>query len=508
MSVSSTSAAPGPRSVDQLKPGDRVVIVGAGPAGLTAGYLLSKEGVKVTVLEADDVVGGISRTAQYKGYRFDIGGHRFFTKVAPVERLWQEILGSEFISVPRLSRIHYSGKYIDYPLKAGNALRRLGVWYAILAVSSYFWSHLRPYPVEENLEQWVSNRFGKRLYRTFFKTYTEKVWGIPCTEIRAEWASQRIQGLSLAKAILNAAAIQKRSDAIKTLINEFQYPRLGPGQMWETAAKRIEEMGGEVLMRHDVSRLELRDGRVIAVRARTPVGERRVEADHVISTMPIRHLVRALDPAPSDHIKAAGEGLNYRDFLTVALMVRQENIFPDNWIYIHTPGVKVGRIQNFNNWSKAMVPAPGTTCIGMEYFCFEGDGLWNSSDDDLVALAKAEIGTLGLADPAKVFDGAVVRMPKAYPVYDGTYDQHLRTVRSHIDPITNLHTVGRNGMHKYNNADHSMLTAMLTLENMHGASHDVWSVNTDFDYHEEQRLDRSTQPSSPSSPRARASASA
>jgi protoporphyrinogen oxidase len=497
-----------PRSVDQLKPGERVVIIGAGPAGLTAAYLLAKDGVKVTVLEGDDIVGGISRTAQYKGYRFDIGGHRFFTKIAPVEALWHEILGDEFISVPRLSRIHYGGKYFDYPLKAANALSGLGIWNATLIVLSYLWAHVRPYPIEDTFEQWVSNRFGKRLYRIFFKTYTEKVWGIPCTEIRAEWAAQRIQGLSLAKAILNSAQLQKRSDSIKTLIHEFQYPRLGPGQMWEMATARIQEMGGEVLMRHDVTKLEQRDGRVVAVRAKTAVGERRIEGDHFISTMPIRHLIRSLDPAPPEHIRAAGEGLNYRDFLVVALMIRQQNIFPDNWIYIHTPGVQVGRIQNFNNWSQAMVPTEGTTCVGMEYFCFEGDGMWASRDEDLVALATRELAALGLADADKVFDGAVVRMPKAYPVYDSVYADHLKMARSYIDPISNLHTVGRNGMHKYNNADHSMLTAMMALENMHGATHDVWSVNTDFEYHEEQRLEAQGKGNDAPPTRARASAGA
>jgi protoporphyrinogen oxidase len=487
--TSTSSPQTAPRPVAPLRDGDRVVVIGAGPAGLTAAYLLAKAGTKVTVLESDEVVGGISRTAQYKGYRFDIGGHRFFTKVTPVEALWHEILGNEFISVPRLSRIHYGGKYFDYPLKAKNALSGLGIWNAVLIVLSYMWSHLRPYPVEENLEQWVSNRFGKRLYRIFFKTYTEKVWGIPCTEIRAEWAAQRIQGLSLAKAILSAASLNRRSETIKTLINEFQYPRLGPGQMWETARDRIVERGGEVLMRHEVRSIETRNGRVVAVRAQTAVGERRIEADHVITTMPIRHLVRALDPQPPNDIVAAAEGLNYRDFLTVALMLEQEDVFPDNWIYIHTPGVRVGRIQNFNNWSKAMVPDAGRTCLGMEYFCFEGDGLWTSPDAELIALATKELGELGLADPTKVVDGTVVRMPKAYPVYDATYSAHLAKVREGIDPISNLHTVGRNGMHKYNNQDHSMLTAMMAVANMRGAAHDVWSVNTDFEYHEEQRLE-------------------
>ena len=477
------------RVVDQLKSGDHVVVIGGGPAGLTAAYLLARDGVRVTALEADDMVGGISRTAQYHGYRFDIGGHRFFTKIAPVEALWHEILGQEFISVPRLSRIHYGGKYFDYPLKAKNALLGLGLWNTFLCVASYARWHFKPYPVEENLEQWVTNRFGKRLFEIFFKTYTEKVWGIPCTEIRAEWAAQRIQGLSLAKAILNAAQLQKRSETIKTLIDRFQYPRLGPGQMWETAAAKIQEMDGEVLLRHEVTNLEHRDGRVIAVRARTPDGPARIEGDHFISTMPLRNLARSLDPVPPTAIRDAGEGLNYRDFLTVALMIDADDVFPDNWIYIHTPGVKVGRIQNFNNWSRAMVPEPGKTCLGMEYFCFEGDGLWSSPDAELIALATKELGELGLVNPSKVRDGCVVRMPKAYPVYDSTYASHLGTLRSFIDPIRNLHTVGRNGMHKYNNQDHSMLTAMMSVANMRGASHDVWSVNTDYEYHEEQKLE-------------------
>jgi protoporphyrinogen oxidase len=434
------------------------------------------------------MVGGISRTAQYNGYRFDIGGHRFFTKITPVEDLWHEILGPEFISVPRLSRIHYIGKYFDYPLKAKNALLGLGLWNTFLCVASYVRWHLKPHPVEENLEQWVTNRFGKRLFEIFFKTYTEKVWGIPCTEIRAEWAAQRIQGLSLAKAILNAASLQRRGDAIKTLINEFQYPRLGPGQMWEMATDRIRELGGQVLMQHEVEAVETSGQRIVAVRAKTPTGTQRIAADHVISTMPIRNLVRALDPQPAARVRDAGDGLNYRDFLTVALILDQDNLFPDNWIYIHTPGVKVGRIQNFNNWSRAMVPDAGRTCLGLEYFCFEGDGLWTSSDADLVALAKKEIGQLGLADPDKVVDGTVVRMPKAYPVYDSRYAEHLEVVRTHIDALTNFHTVGRNGMHKYNNQDHSMLTAMMAIANMRGASHDVWSVNTDYEYHEEQKI--------------------
>ncbi len=485
----SASTQPSSRPVAQLAPDEHVVVVGAGPAGLTAAYLLTKQGHRVTVLEGDEVVGGISRTAQYKNYRFDIGGHRFFTKIEPVEALWHEILGEDFISVPRLSRIHYNGKYFNYPLKASNALMGLGVWNALLILLSYMRAKIWPSKVEENFEQWVTNRFGRRLYETFFKTYTEKVWGIPCTEIRAEWAAQRIQGLSLARAILSAASLNKRSTKIKTLINEFQYPRLGPGQMWEACRDRIVAAGNQVLMQHYATALELVDGNVVAVRAQTPDGEVRFEADHVISTMPVRSLVRSFDPPAPPQIREAAEGLRYRDFLVVALMLDRADLFPDNWIYIHTPGVKVGRIQNFNNWSAAMVPEPGRTCLGLEYFCFKGDGLWTTSDDDLIALATRELEQLGLAEAAGVVDGAVIRMPKAYPIYDSQYADHLQIVRDFIDPIPNLHTVGRNGMHKYNNQDHSMLTAMMAVQNMNGAEYDIWAVNTDFEYHEEQRVE-------------------
>ena len=490
------SIAPGApdRRVAPLKRGDHIVVIGAGPAGLTAAYLLSKEGYRVTVFEGDDIVGGISRTAQYKGYRFDIGGHRFFTKIEPVQALWEELLADEFISVPRMSRIHYRGRYFDYPLKAKNALQGLGLVNAVRIVLSYINTQLNPSPVEENFEQWVTNRFGKRLYEIFFKTYTEKVWGIPCTEIRAEWAAQRIQGLSLAKAIASAAALNKRSTKIKSLISEFRYPRLGPGQMWEAATERIRSLGNQVLLNHHVSAIECdvdADGtrRVTAVRVTTPAGETRLAADHVISTMPVRNLVRALEPAAAEPVRQAAEGLRYRDFLVVALILDAEDLFPDNWIYIHTPGVKVGRIQNFNNWSMAMVPDPGRTCLGLEYFCFEGDGLWNSSDEELIALAARELTELGLAAGARVVDGTVIRMPKAYPIYDARYREYLDRVREFIDPIPNLHTVGRNGMHKYNNQDHSMLTAMMAIWNMQGAAHDIWEVNTDFEYHEEQRLE-------------------
>jgi protoporphyrinogen oxidase len=476
------------RAVSRLLPSQHVVVIGAGPAGLTAAYLLSKDGIRTTVLEASDTVGGLSQTAQHRGFRFDIGGHRFFTKIEPVRALWEEILGKEFISVPRLSRIYYDGKFFDYPLRAGNALRGLGVMKSAAIMVSWLKWRLRPYPTEDTFEQWVTNRFGKRLFETFFKTYTEKVWGVPCSEIRAEWAAQRIQNLSLDKAILAAASLNRRSTAIKTLIHEFRYPRLGPGQMWETCRDKIVALGNSVLLRHRVTGIDLSGDRACAVRAQTPGGERPFPADHVISTAPLRSLVKALEPHAPESARAGARGLRYRDFVMVALILKRDRLFPDNWLYIHSPGVKVGRIQNFNNWSRALVPEPGRTCLGFEYFCFEGDGLWSSSDSRLIATACTELETIGLAAAADVEDAVVIRMKKAYPIYDAAYRDNLAAVRAFLDPITNLHSVGRNGMHKYNNQDHSMLTAMMTLWNMNGASHDIWAVNTDFDYHEEQRI--------------------
>jgi protoporphyrinogen oxidase len=483
----SLGAAPaGPQAIAGLRPGDRVLVCGAGPAGLTAAYRLAQQGASVCVVEADSQVGGLARTCRYKEYSFDIGGHRFFTKFQPVQALWEDLLGEELIDVPRLSRIHYKGRLFQYPLRAVDALRGLGLWAASRVLLSYVWGRLYPSQREENFEQWVSNRFGGELYRIFFKTYTEKVWGIPCTEIRSEWAAQRIQGLSLARAIFSATPLQRRSNDIRTLIDSFKYPRLGPGQLWERCRDRIRSQGGQVLLQHRVDGFETNGRRVVAARIRTSEGERRLEAEHFISTLSLRASMRAFGAAAPTGARAAAERLSYRDFILVALVVEGANLFPDNWIYVHTPGVAVGRIQNFNNWSAALVPVANTTLLGMEYFCNHGDPLWSKSDEELIALATRELEYLGFTGGG-VRDGTVVRVLEAYPVYDSIYRECVRTVRDFVDGLENFHTIGRNGMHKYNNQDHSMLAAMMVVDNLNGANHDVWSVNSDFEYHEEVR---------------------
>lgn len=466
-----------------------VVIIGAGPTGLTAAYQLAKAGQKTIVFEKGARVGGIARTEDYKGYGVDIGGHRFYTKVSEVEALWHEVLADDFLHRTRLSRIYYNRKFFYYPIRFFDALWKLGLVESVRVGLSYIWARVQPYPKEDNLEEWVSNRFGKRLFQIFFKTYTEKVWGIPCTEIKAEWAAQRIKGLSLTTAIHNAL-FKSQNNSVKTLIDSFHYPRRGPGMLWARVQALIEARGHRVMLNTDVVKLFLNGRRVERVVARGPDGPVTATADHYISSMPVSELVFKLTPPPPPEVIEAARQLTYRDFLTVALIINRDNLFPDNWIYVHSPEVQVGRIQNFKNWSPDMVPAsaPGTTCIGLEYFCEEGDPLWQTCDDELVALGRRELALLGLADEADVIDGVVYRQPKAYPVYTGAYKTCLETIKSYINSLENLQTAGRNGLHMYNNQDHSMLTAMLAVRNLAGEKHDIWSVNTDRSYHEEIRL--------------------
>ena len=474
-----------------------VVIVGAGPAGLTAAYELTKRDAPCVVLEADDIVGGISRTVERDGWRFDIGGHRFFTKVEPVEQLWHEILPDEdFMMRPRMSRIYYEGKYYDYPLKASNALGNLGIIEAVRCVLSYIWARIRPPRDQTTLEGWIVARFGVRLYEHFFKTYNEKLWGVPVNELPADFAAQRIKNLSLFNAVLNALLPKRNQKDITSLIEEFQYPKFGPGMMWEACTDQVEARGCKVHLQTKVVRIRHEAGRATEVVARDATGaETAYPCSHVVSSMPISSLLRAMDPPVPERVAAAAADLKYRDFLTVALVVPEEYSFPDNWIYVHSREVQVGRIQNFGSWSPYLVKE-GRTCLGLEYFVFEGDETWNRPDDELVEQAKRELGILGLVDPARVEAGYVVRMPKAYPFYDQRYKDNVAVL---VDWLThdaaNVHPVGRNGMHRYNNQDHSMFTAMLTVENiLDGTDHDVWEVNVEEEYHEEGGASRTVGP--------------
>ncbi len=467
-----------------------LLVIGGGPAGLTAAYEFQKRAPSrnALVLEGGDIVGGISRTESHKGFRFDIGGHRFFTKVPEVTAMWHEIMGDDFIRVPRQSRIYYRGKFYDYPLKIFNALGNIGAYEAARIMLSYLKWQVKPSKVEDTFEQWVINRFGGRLYMHFFENYTRKVWGIDPKNIQADWAAQRIKNLSLFKALWNAVS---GANDTASLIEEFDYPRLGPGQMWEKCADRIEDGGGEVRTKSWVKRI-LRDGnKITSVEVVDAEGtHRRIAADNFINSMALKDLVGCIHPAPPRAVQEAAEQLRYRDFLIVTLVLDRPDPFPDNWIYVHAPNVQVGRIQNFRAWSKDMLPNDQQASIGMEYFCQKGDGLWTASDDELKTLATQELAKLGLAQEADVVDGFVIRQPKAYPVYDTEYRDACATIQTWIDQLENLQSVGRNGQHRYNNQDHSMMTGIYAARNVLGSDYDVWSVNVDRSYHEEFEVEK------------------
>ena len=517
---------------------ETAVIIGAGPAGLTAALQLQRQtGIRPLVVEASDTVGGISRTVDFNGYRMDIGGHRFFSKSDWVMDWWQEILPlaraaatdgervtisyrnrSREVALPeaaaadgrdpgqvmllrnRLSRIYFLRRFFDYPIKLNlRTVANLGPVRCVKAGASYAWSALFPRRVENSLEDFLVNRFGGELYRTFFKSYTEKVWGVPCTEISAEWGAQRIKGLSLTSAVLNAlrrtvAAAPATARETQTSLTEFfLYPRLGPGQLWEAVAERVRRGGGEIRLRQAVDRLVVTGGRVTAVGvtdARTGA-KSTLAADYVISTMPVRDLVASLDPPAPAAVARVAALLPYRDFITVGVIVnrmRGAAPLPDNWIYIQEPDVRLGRLQIFNNWSPDLVPDPTKLWLGLEYFCTEGDDLWSLADADLRALAIRELAQIDLVDPAEVVAATVIRVPKAYPAYFGAYGE-FDTVRAFVDAIPNLFLVGRNGMHRYNNQDHSMLTAKAAVDNIAAGRTDksnIWDVNVDDEYHEQQ----------------------
>jgi protoporphyrinogen oxidase len=464
---------------------DRTVVIGGGPAGLTAAYELTKQQRAIIVLEQQDRVGGLARTESYKGFHFDLGGHRFFTKVKEVNQLWSELLGEDFLSRPRLSRIYYNRKFFYYPLKPLNAVLGLGVWKSLLILLSYIRWQLFPYRHEETFEQWVTNRFGKRLFQTFFKAYTEKVWGISCSELRAEWAAQRIRGLSLKTALLSMFLAPKTT--IKTLIEEFHYPRLGPGMMWNALKAEIERRRGEVRLNCEVVAIRRNGNRIeSAVVSHNGKPEEIIQGCAFLSSMPINDFLAKLEPPPPPKVLESAKQLRYRDLIVVCLIIGKPELFPDNWIYIHDPDVRVGRIQNYKNWSPDMVPDPAQTSLGLEYFSTRGDELWSLSDTDLLALGRGEVVRIGLAAAEDIEDGCVVRVANAYPVYDTDYRAHLEVVREFVGGLENLQTIGRNGLHRYNNQDHAMMTGILAARNLaFGENNDVWSVNTEPEYLEE-----------------------
>jgi len=461
-----------------------VVIIGAGPAGLAAGYEFIKQGTTPVVLERTSTVGGISRTESYKDFHFDIGGHRFFSKNDAITRIWQEVLGADFLKVSRLSRIYYQKKFFNYPLRPANALFNLGLVESFLIVLSYCKSRLAPLSEETNFEQWIINRFGERLYRTFFKTYTEKVWGIPCKEIRADWAAQRIKGLSLMVAVSNALFGGQQA---KSLVEHFYYPKFGPGMMWRRFKDYINAGGGEVLLDCEVTSVQHDNSRITRVGYRNGAETKEITAENFISSMPIPLLIKLLKPHPPYEVLQSAEQLAYRAFIIVVLIIDRAMLFPDQWLYVHSPKVQVGRIQNFKNWSRFMVPDQNKTSIGMEYFCDENDATWKMADRELVAMAQEEMAEMGFGTASQVVDSYVVRQPNAYPVYDSTYEKNLLNIRNYLNKFKNLQTIGRSGMHRYNNMDHSMQTGILAAKNCIGEKHDLWAVNEEKNYLEEDR---------------------
>jgi len=519
----------------------RGVIIGAGPAGLTAAHELQRAGhFDVTVVEASDSVGGLSRTVDYRGYRMDLGGHRFFSRSDWVMAWWRQMLpidpaaladgtavrlgyrsrqrdldvtpdapatngdpGNVLLVRKRLSRIYHRRRYFDYPLRVDfRTIGRLGWWRSAAAGLSYLVAQAFPRRPERHLEDFLVNRFGKRLFEAFFKSYTEKVWGVPCTAISADWGAQRIKGLSLTRAVLNSVARGlglARGNAPVSLVEHFLYPRLGPGQLWEEVARRVVASGGKLAMRHRVERIAIEGGRVVAIDVRVAEGEALTSypCDYAISSMPIRDLIACIDPPPPAAVRDVAARLPYRDFIVVGLVVRRAvpgtpagglDLPPDNWIYIQEPDVRLGRVQIMNNWSLDLVPDPSTAWLGLEYFCAEGDDLWSLDDAALLALAKRELQQIGLVVAADVLDGVVIRVPKAYPAYVGAYAQ-FGVVRDWLDAIPNLFLVGRNGMHRYNNQDHSMLTAKAAVDAIVAGRSDkapLWSINVDDDYIEEK----------------------
>lgn len=514
------------------EPENTALIIGAGPAGLTAAYeLLTRSDIRPIVLERSEALGGISQTVNYRGNRIDIGGHRFFSKSDRVMQWWLEQLPLDdgparsadsvrcddevMLLRPRRSRIYYGRQFYDYPLRlSADTVRKLGPLSMARMGASYLRSVLHPIHPVENLEQFFINRFGRELYRTFFESYTEKVWGRPCRDISAEWGAQRVKGLSIGRAIRHALARPflrrdvAQKDTETSLIEQFLYPKHGPGQMWEHVARQVRERGGEIWTHMEVRRLHVAGRRISGVDAvDLQTGEwHRFGGDYFLSTMPVKQLVRGLSEDPPEEIRRIAEGLVYRDFITVGVLLDElkvkedarlgQGLIRDNWIYVQEPDVRVGRIQIFNNWSPHMVADPSKVWLGLEYFCNENDDLWLQTDEALKSLAAEELARIGFIASPRILDGTVIRMPKTYPAYFGTYDR-FDELRQWLDALENLFLVGRNGMHRYNNQDHSMLTAMVAVDNILAGRTDkanLWAVNTEQDYHEERGAESEERP--------------
>jgi len=463
-----------------------IVIMGAGPAGLTAAWELVRAGRRdVVVWEADPShVGGISRTVQAEGFRIDIGGHLFSSKAQEVNEIWRQIMPDDFAKCSKLSRISYRGKFFNNPVEATNAFRQLGLVESAKILWSYFQSSRHPIQPEVTYADWVVNHFGPRLYETFFKPYTEKVWGVSCEALSADWGARYFKDISL-REVIHAAVYGKKATAEQTAVTKFFYPRYGPGQMWETAANKILDKGAAIFLDRKVQTIHWDETGVTHITGTNRAGDFfQQEGSHFISSIPLRELMLSFDPPPPKEVTAAARALRYRDFITVCLIVGRQDIFPDSWLYIQDPSVKVGRVLNYKNLSAGMVPEPKFTSLGMEYFCFEGDNLWTTTDYDMAQLAIREAVQIGLVRASEVKDAFVVRMPKAFPIYDLQYQEHLNTIKGWVGLFYNLQPVGRNGLHNYNRQDHSMMTAMLAVRNIQGASYDCWKVNADAEYQE------------------------
>lgn len=464
-----------------------VVILGAGPAALSAGLELNKKGFKTILIEREDKIGGISKTILYKGHRFDVGGHRFFTKSKEVNKLWHDTLGKDFVPTPRLSRIYYNRKFFMYPVEVKDTLLKAGIWTSIICVASYFKYKFFPIKPEKSFEDWVTNRFGQKLFKMFFQSYTEKVWGISTKKLSAEWATQRIKNLSMWETIKNA--IFKPKEKVTSLIDEFYYPKYGPGMMYEKMAETLKKDGTEIMLSADVISLKKKGNRIEEVIIESKGSKKSIKGDYFVSTIPLSDTIKFITPEIKK-LENIQKDLRFRDFLSVNLILKKPDLFPDTWIYVHDPAVKMGRVQNYKNWSRFMTADKDHTPIGCEYFCNQGDALWKTDDKKLIALASFELEKIGLAKKEDIVDGLVYRMRDAYPVYMGKYKEAICEAKSVIDSIENLEVAGRGGMFRYNNMDHSILAGLFAARKIAGEKCDPWDVNEEKDYHEAVSKDK------------------